>query len=70
MKKLKDFKTKRALKKKVEEQDLLISHLKKRIANLEIELDMEQSLAKYYKLKCASIETGGNSYQKNIKEAI
>ena len=70
MQKLRNFKTKRALKKKVKEQDLLISHLKKRIANLETELDMEQSLAKYYKLKCASIEIGGNTYQEDIKEAV
>ncbi len=66
---LKDYKTKRSLKKKVEEQDLLISHLKKRIANLETELEMEQSLKEYYKRGFENLK-GGNTYQEDIKEAV
>ena len=69
MQKLRNFKTKRALKKKVEEQDLLISHLKKRIANLEAELDIERSLKKYYKRSFEDLK-GGNTYQEGIKEAV
>lgn len=69
MRKLKDYKTKRALKKKVKEQDLLISHLKKRIANLETELDMEQSLKEYYKRGFENLK-GCDTYQKDIKEAV
>ena len=69
MKKLKDFKTKRALKKKVEEQDLLISHLQRRVSNLVAELDMERSLKEYYKRGFEDLK-GGNTYQEDIKEAV
>ena len=70
MKRLKDFKTKRALKKKVEEQDLLISHLQRRVSNLVAELDMERSLKEYYKRGFENLKKGGNTYQEDIKEAV
>lgn len=66
MKKLKNFKTKRVLKKEIEDQDFLLSHLRTRLLNLEAELDMERSLKEYYKRGFEDLK-GGNTYQEDIK---
>lgn len=69
MKKLKDFKTKRALKKKVLELEEDLQYFKKTVSELEDTLGTVVSDLEWHKREYKKL-IGGNSYQEDIKEAV
>lgn len=69
MRKLKDYKTKRALKKKISELEEDVRYFKNCISELEDTLSTINSDLEWHKRKYEK-SSGGNTYQEDIKEAV